>query len=44
VTEWRTLSGDQFREFWRGWKSEVSPPAGMWTATCCPRTAMSKTS
>ncbi len=25
VTEWRTLSGDQFREFWRGWKSEGFP-------------------
>jgi 3-keto-disaccharide hydrolase len=25
VTEWRTLSGDQSREFWRGWKSEGFP-------------------
>ena len=25
VTEWRTLSGDQFREFWGGWKSEGFP-------------------
>ena len=25
ASEWRTLSGDQAREFWRGWKSEEFP-------------------
>ena len=45
MPEWRSLSGDEAREFWRGWKSRrISRRLARRRATRCPRTAKSKTS